>query len=116
MERTATHSVRADAELYGTGEDDWPAQCGTGRGKCVRLESGRRGGAMPSRGAEEWQPGWISMGREEESGVVGKRALSSQQALISKGGLTRRLGLRPRQNSDPKSKSGSVKGLTMVRV
>ena len=39
---------------------------------------------MPSRGAEERQLGWIPMGREAESGVVGSGAFSDRQSAISK--------------------------------
>jgi hypothetical protein len=44
---------------------------------------------VSSRSAEEWQPGGIPLGREEESGVVGKRALSNQHSAISKEQLTK---------------------------
>ena len=65
-----------DAELHRTGEDDRTAQSGARRGQCVWLESCRGRGSVPSRGAEKRQPGWISLGSEEESGVVGKGAFS----------------------------------------
>src|SRR6185437_7196879 len=79
-----THSVRADAQLYRVGQDDRTAQSSARRGECLRLESGCSGGAVPSRGAEEREPGWISVGREEEGSVVGSGAFSNQQSAISK--------------------------------
>jgi hypothetical protein len=79
MERASPHPGRTDAQLYGSGEDHWTAQSSARGGECLRFKPGGTGGAMPSRGAEEWQHGWIPLGREEESGPAGKRALSKWQ-------------------------------------
>src|SRR5438445_7194227 len=79
MERASPHTGGTDTQLYGSGKDHWTAQGRAGRGQCVRIKSCCCGGAVPSGSAKERQPGWIPLGRKEESGPAGKGTFSKWQ-------------------------------------
>jgi hypothetical protein len=48
-----------------------PTLGGAGRGARVRHEPGVRARAVPPRGPQRWQPGWLPLGRRPEAGAAG---------------------------------------------